>query len=910
MFQAVGAAYLAQLNQYLKGTGRDGLGLPPGWLCALRSWNDEPPPECVEELKKFGDRPPPLRWLDIWPPLDRAADDQRPPRLASWNLVRHVRPKEGPEAKDITVVLVAAELLPVTGSRPVGLDLGVRIPMSVIGHPDGPYSIEIRSMTAELPYGPYRSFTEVLLALRTADTDAQASGFDILRLLEQAFGLVGDGTISAAISRDQQLTQDSLQYDDLHIRMDGNGPDANFEAFELDGKGLSRFERGPENLPYSFMADLNFDPVKRELFAGTSSKHLLVTNMTAQGEARLFRQDPPSWRDIAALGAVPGHYKWSRRRPTRSETELDRFRTTVWISNHEPAVLESDNFKVRNCPVYVPGDPDNTDAKTVSLPADKFLPVRYNDYSALSAYNNSMEFYALLEGFGFDLANFSVAVKRELQVHYRSGISPGPGKDGQTINARVTIKPPPEEDNDREGLAIFADEEPTVEMHLALGNLSHRGRWDGALCDPAWAQPLGIATSERWMLHEFGHVVLAARLGKLEFDFAHSAGDGIAAVWSDPFSRLAHPGDGVAETFRGITFPWVFTTRRHDRFVGLGWAWGGALNRSLIDAPASLRDSLKGYISEQILSSTLFRLYRVLGGDTVKADGTPNYAVRERASFVTLYLLLEAIRSLAQPPSVAQMLECAMEAADADLVNPLYIVSRFDLPATGTNADAWTGGRAVKAVRWAFEAQGMFAPFRGSNHNAPGLPLPVDIYIRDNRPLEERADGGTAHYSPGAYTPVSLDWDGERLWQAAAAGLSVDQATATVSVRVRNRGVHRASAIQLHGWVGVASGNPADNDWDLSDSIDWLLQLPVVNAADVDPDDEEVVQMAYDPAEVPFGNDQFLVVMVEANCPEDPANSDPATGYSTAIADMPPRVPRFVADIVANDNNMALWMGI
>ncbi|WP_136659535.1 hypothetical protein [Nitratireductor sp. XY-223] len=889
-FREIGYQYLKRLEDFLA-IGRRNLGLPPGWMEAL-------------DPKAGNGRPPPLRWLDIWPPFGAPADDDRTPRLASWHLVRHVRPKGGEEVKDITIVLVAAEILPVNGDEPVGLDFGLRIPMAIRGHPDGPYSVAIRSMSAELPYGRYISFTELASRVRAAGN--QLDDYDIGSLIGQMVGLVDDGIISAAIAAGQQLSPDSLQYDDLRLRMDSEKPEAEVGALELHGKGLSAFERGPERLPHSFVMDLLLQD--GQLVPGGSSKHLLVTHMTAQGEAELFRQDPPSWRDLAALGNAPGDYQWSMRRPTRSEEEFERFRTTVAISQNDPAVLETPDFKVRNCPAYVPGDPDTPNAKTVPLPADAFLPVRYNDYSALSAYYNCFEFYALLDGFGFDLPNFSVATKRELQVHYRSGIIPGPGKDGQTVNARVTIKPPPEEDCPGDGLAIFAKKTPTVEMHLALGNLSHRGRWDGTIYDPAWAQPLGIATSGRWMLHEFGHVVLAARLGKLEFDFAHSAGDAMAAIWSDPYSRLADPRGGVAESFRGITFPWVFTTRRHDRNVCLGWAWGGSLNRSLINAPASLRDNLKGYVSEQILSTTLFRLYRVIGGDTVSADGGPDFSMRERASYVTLYLLLEAIRTMAQSPSTADSLQSDMEAADANLVNPLYINSIFGVPQTGAALDRWLGGQGTKVARWAFEAQGMFSPSIDINHNAPGLPLDVDIFIGDNRPLEEKVEGGLVSYAPGAYVPVSLDWDGERLWQAAAGFLDVDEAAASVSLRIGNRGSDPATGVEVRGWVGIASGNPADEGWDLDDSINWVFAMQAVVANQIDADGTAEAVLEYDTDQVSLCAGEFLVVMVESSCPDDPAVSHPSPGLACAITGMPPQAPRFVADIVANDNNIALWM--
>ena len=63
----------------------------------------------------------------------------------------------------------------------------------------------------------------------------------------------------------------------------------------------------------------------------------------------------------------------------------------------------------------------------------------------------------------------------------------------------------------------------------------------------------------------------------------------------------------------------MFTPRRHDRCVLHGWGWSGSLGRALRERPDGERLRLKGYWTEQILSTSLFRLYRCLGGDTVTA---------------------------------------------------------------------------------------------------------------------------------------------------------------------------------------------------------------------------------------------------------------------------------------------------
>jgi hypothetical protein len=856
----VGHDYLDKLDRTVEG----GLGLPEGWLDAL---------------DPDGAGRPPLRWLDIW---DGAGE---PPRLASWRLIRHATPDEDEEV----IVLVAAEEIDLPDrEQAVGLGFGLRVPMTVRQR-----TVTVRSMTAELPYPPYRSLTE-LIKITGKSLPALVDPTGRIRAFSEPLDL-SIKTHDETLGRNLQL--DNLVYDDLRLRWRDVDGETKFEAMELLGKGLSVLPHHPEPLPYGFTADFVLEEVdgQPEFVLASARKHLLASHAGYAEEAYIdvcvFDPEPPTPGPVSA---------WQT---TRTEKELREFRKKCLTI---PRRLETDDFKVRNCPSFVPGDPDNDYPKEVTRPADEPLPVRSNDFSAVSAFVNCKGFFEVVGGFGIPLNDFVVAAERQIQVFYRSGMgTKDPRKNGDTVNARVVIRPAKKEEVPRFRNAPLR---PTIEMHLALGNLSHRGRWIDGISTPVRAEPLGIAASGRWMWHEFGHVLVAARLGQLEFDFAHSPGDGMAAVMADPFSPFADPRDETRRRFRGITFPWVFATRRHDRSATLGWAWGGALNRSLLAAPARQRAKPKGYLTEQILSSTLFRLYRVLGGDTVWADGAPNYALRERASFVTLYLLIQAVRSMAQPPSVAEMLEAAMEGADTDMAAPLPFapLSVLPPPASGI-ADAWIGGLAHKAVRWAFEAQGMFAPDSLVDHNGPGRPLPVDVYIPDRRPRGDAAAGGLHH--PGSYAPVSLDWDGERLWQADPAAIL---ARVPLTVGLRNRGDEGAVAVRLRAWWGEASGDPAAPGWDMEDAITWE-RIPtgstdpgvtVPPGAGVD-----AVAEIGEVDDSPAATGTFRLLLVEVSCPADRANSDPAAMLPTAIADdkNPPTVPRHLADLVANDNNLALW---
>ena len=155
-----------------------------------------------------------------------------------------------------------------------------------------------------------------------------------------------------------------------------------------------------------------------------------------------------------------------------------------------------------------------------------------------------------LKAYGLGVGPYFGMAKLPLKVAYRSGIVPGPGKDGQVVNARVY----PE--NWRADLAgpTKLGSCPSLTVHLALANLNHRARkpWDGDNRSPA--EPIGIAADARWIWHEIGHVALMASVGELEFRFAHSAGDALAAIAMVPYSQLA--ADPVA---RGLTFPWCLS---------------------------------------------------------------------------------------------------------------------------------------------------------------------------------------------------------------------------------------------------------------------------------------------------------------------------------------------------------------
>lgn len=837
-----------------------------------------------------------MHWLHIWPPvgIDSPGD---PPRLASWNLSRASRGHGLPA----TIVMVATEFMDRLGEI-AQFTKGYRVPMRVTQDGDG-IKVVITSMTAEYPSSSQASWSTVNEIVDLGDDKARQSLLDTLigTLKDNSTGL-NDMIGGSASVIPESMTLEQISFLLNNRSSSGDEIAALNQPFELDlvYKARGSVARAPEALSYQVNSRIEVTPV----FGPNFTLKLLSTDTCAlvthvgEGEARVLRQTPSANRLPFDAAKPDARYDWTRRRPTRVDEILDRFRETIRVANAASKKLEHTGFRVQLCPRYVPEDEaparNGEQTKLIQLAAHEKIDLRSNEFSALSAYYNCLDFFERLQRYGVFLDEFVTRAEPELHVHYRYGVTPGPGSDGRTINAQVAYD-------------CKSDEEapPRIRMNLALAELS---RWDRPVQpdgERKWAEPLGIATDTRWILHELGHYLLAARLGRLEFEFCHSAGDAMAAIACDPASRLADPRNGVADSFRGITFPFVFSTRRHDRSPTLGWAWYGELNRSVLENPPQGCDDLKGYLTEQILSTTLFRLYRSLGGDSI--DGTaPDTYLRERASFLTLYLLVRGIQSFAQSPTKAEMLELAME--DIGSLQG-SVLAMSPAPDAGLS-DTWKAGLTHKVVRWAFETQGMFVADVAATHNGPGQPQPIDVYIADRRPEREMINDSWFDYGPGSYCPVSLDWRDAPLWQMDA------------GITIGNRGTDDAPESTLRLWVGLVS-NPEDN-WGLDAHIHWFPTLgPVpVDAigagASRDFRLDEVAQGALDgltaeakelaEATLPANGTGHILILYELSNIFDPANTDPQRNLDVAVENKNdlPETARVLTDLVAGDNNLGL----
>jgi hypothetical protein len=814
--------------------------LPQQWLEALAPGKDDPT----------------FAWMPIgWPPENETDDDAGNPHV-SFRLERNT--SEGREP-DRTFVLLASERL---DGNFIGSGFGLSVVINLRSSTEGLVAHFVGTSASFYPPGTR--------GLGTVDWDKVRIKpprlLTLLRTDEVRRDIASMAGLDSISVRGARL-----------FWIDGEDE----WQVERRGTGRSRSSSG-EAINYFFVA------------VGTPEKAGKVISRVAlradaMGNARAFPIDPASQGLDEA---------YASRRPSRSDDELDYYRTMVsGLPKHPTAlVLNSGGrewLRVVQCPKFVLADhgAGYNSPKSINLPGGADPRVHSDDFSALSAFYNVSQVFKRLAAYGIDPFHYFRFASLPLRLAYRSGMQAGPGKNGRTVNACVQVDGWPV---DFTGPTSVGDR-PGMEMHLAYANISRRERkpWDGITPSPA--EPIGIAADDRWIWHEIGHVLLVAAVGELELRFAHSAGDALAAIASDPESQLSRRGT----YWRGMTFPWVFTPRRHDRSVRDGWSWGGTMHRALARVPDSTAPRRKGYLSEQILSSSLFRLYRVLGGDTMELGGDTteeapeDVYTRHTASHYCVFLIMRALQLLGTPSAVTPK-------NDPDqLVQELILAdagtSLFSVPAgDGITTYQRIGGCAQKVIRWAFEAQGLYTP-AGSITNAPGLPPPVDVYIANGR-RSESTENGTVEYGPGSYAPVSLHWDPDQTggsllppWQAAPNAITVN--ASGISVVVGNRGSEKATDVTVALWWRewpINSDPPAWNEPGWSNP-------QTSTAQDIEKDTDAV----FGPFQFAPTSGQRFIILAKASCLADRAYIDEPT---LACSSMSTRL----IDLVAGDNNIGL----
>ena len=304
-----------------------------------------------------------------------------------------------------------------------------------------------------------------------------------------------------------------------------------------------------------------------------------------------------------------------------------------------------------------------------------------NDFSAVNAYYHNDAVFRTVQDMGFDMASYFDGTPFPVPVDHRGSFA--------CINA------------------------------AAWSNGSGLAQFTYGLAAPG--SNIGITTDRRVVWHEFGHAILFDHVNSGSFQFAHSCGDSLAAINSDPESKAPD---------RFNTFPWIaISDRRHDRDPQSGWNWGGP-------------NDLGGYDSEQILATCHFRAYQAIGGDS------DSLCDRLWASRYMTFLILDGVGSLTPTnnPNRPYLWSEVLQESDTD----------------SHDFECHPGGTVHKVIRWAFEKQGAYPGVGGIQ--TIDSPPDVDVFIDDGRQGEYQftsdfcftqdiwnrwaADGNPSHQEP------------------------------------------------------------------------------------------------------------------------------------------------------------------
>ncbi|MCG8122910.1 MAG: hypothetical protein JAY83_02915, partial [Candidatus Thiodiazotropha endolucinida] len=349
----------------------------------------------------------------------------------------------------------------------------------------------------------------------------------------------------------------------------------------------------------------------------------------------------------------------------------------------------------------------NIAAPTQPEGVDFDYDVRTDEFLAVNAYYHNDRFFRLVEALGFPLDTYFDGTNFPIDVDHRGF---GGSNNGHCIG-------------DGDGID-----------HTCYGRIDNTG-----------GTPTGNASDWYLVLHELGgHGILYDHVSSPNFGFAHSAGDSFGMILNDPYSGWHDGGNND----RFLLWPYSALGRRSDRDPAAGWGWGGS-------------NDVGSYSSEQILSTTLFRAYRAIGGDST------DLTRREFSAHLMSYLMLRAVATLSpatNPNSPAGFLD-ALLTADAG-----------DWTTRGLS-----GGAYAKVLEWSFEMQDL-------NDGDPPL---VDVYIDDGRSGEyeyladhratttiwnrHQPDGGGTHQEPVMGTNYAY-------------------------VRIRNRGSSQANHVNVRGF--------------------------------------------------------------------------------------------------------------
>lgn len=494
--------------------------------------------------------------------------------------------------------------------------------------------------------------------------------------------------------------------------------------------------------------------------------------------------------------------------PDKNNATLNPFRTSVILPNIDPPVAGTQSLTGTHALVTNVENPNIT-PPTRPSGSDFNYDVRTNDFAAVSAYYHVDQLFQVIEDLGFAIGTYFDGTTFPISVDHRD-FPP----TGLTINAHC--------------------------IGNGTGGVGHVGYALNDLGDTT--NPLGRAADPRVTWHELGgHGILYEHVNSANFGFAHSAGDSLSIIFHDCDSR-------APDRFRYA--PWNPTNlRRADRDVTAGWAWGG------------LQDDT-GYGSEEILETTMFRVYRSIGGDSTDI-------VRRRfASRMVMYLILRAVGTLTPATNPANAIGFANALMAVDLLN--------------WTSEGVYGGAYNKVIRWSFEKQGLFQPAGAPTPVVTaGSPPAVDVYIDDGR-------GGEYQYLP-------VYWETTAIWNRHAPGGTTHQepipgTTNYAYVKIKNRGTSVAKNIVVKGYHCKPL---AGQLWPTDLQPMTTAQLPAGTLQPNNTEEKTVGPFEWTPVKNASGEDNLLMIVSATG---DPSNVDNITAGEVVEE----------WRLVPNDNNIGL----
>ena len=420
---------------------------------------------------------------------------------------------------------------------------------------------------------------------------------------------------------------------------------------------------------------------------------------------------------------------------------------------------------------------------TSGLPNFDYAPYSSDEFSAVNAYYHCESLFRLMEMVGFTnlrtnyFANFT-RDRPMLMVDSRGWM-----KNDDKIGAWTGLA----------GRDIFGRFKPMLVFGLTQDNNT------------------AVTTGTDWrvVLHEFSHLLLLAatcdpdKPGStcaLNFEFAHSAGDSLAAILTDPVSRLRD-----LDPHRFTTLPWLLDLNSHmpGDHTGKRYHGGDCGDRDKLDVwgwqgSKYTQDTQRGYDSEQVLSITLFQLYRSLGGDS------PKEVRRRFAARYVAYLIIQATRAYVRGNTIRWFID-QLVAADFD--GAIFRDDELGLVPAAT---------AHKVIRWAFEHRG-----HNVTNGIPGSLLTgADVYIADGRadiygfPVNYQPEIWNRTASSSAFDPGPEPTDVLRNHQPPTEQAGLRN---FIYVRINNRGYRPATNVRVKAFFRQIP----DNDETKADELVW-----------------------------------------------------------------------------------------